>query len=68
MPRLWVYLLGDKMKTIAEKTFAVRFKVAGQIDSDELMLKSSNRKDAHKYCTEWASFIQGVKIHTLREV
>ena len=56
------------MKTIAEKTFAVRFKVAGHIDNDELMLKSPNRREARKYCTEWASFIQGVKIHTLREV
>ena len=56
------------MKTIAEKTFAVRFKVAGQIDSDELILKSPNRREARKYCTEWASFISDVKIHTLREV
>ena len=28
---------------LTEKTFAVRFKVAGQIDSDELILKSPNR-------------------------
>jgi|TARA_B100000959_G_C14555746_1_gene449537 hypothetical protein len=56
------------MKTIAEKIFAVRFKVAGHIDNDELMLKSPNIKEARKYCTEWASFTSGVKIHTLREV
>jgi len=53
---------------LTEKTFAVRFKVAGQIDNDELMLKSPNIKEARKYCTDWASFTQGVKIHTLREV
>ena len=51
-----------------DKTFAVRFKVAGQIDSDELILKSPNRREARKYCTEWASFISDVKIHTFREV
>ena len=56
------------MKTVEEKTFAVRFMVAGTLDRDELILKSPNIKEARKYCTDWASFTQGVKIHTLREI
>jgi len=56
------------MKIIAEKTFAVRFKVAGYIDNDELVLKSPSIKEARKYCKEWASFTPDVRIHTLREV
>ena len=58
------------MKTVEEKTFAVRFMVAGTLDRDELILKSPNIKEARKYCTDWASFNfnQGVKIHTLREI
>lgn len=50
------------------KTFAVRFKVAGTIDRDELLFKSPSRKEARKFCTEWVSVRLGVNIHTLREV
>ena len=50
------------------KTFAVRYECDGYLDMDELYLNSPDVKEATNYCTEWASWNKGVRVHSIREV
>jgi hypothetical protein len=54
--------------SIPDKRFAVTFKVGHTIDYEEMILHSSSKYEARKYCDEWASFIEGTKVWKIREI
>jgi len=54
--------------SIPDKRFAVTFKVGHTIDYEEMILHSSSKYEARKYCDEWASFITGTKVWKIREI
>ena len=50
------------------KTFAVRYEVDSWVDPDELYIQSTDIKEATNYCNDWANWMNGVEVHTIREV
>ena len=50
------------------KTFAVRYECDGWADPDELYIHSPDIEEATDYCSDWANWMNGVKVHAVREV
>ena len=51
-----------------DKKFAIKFKVGGNVQHDEMILHAPSIEEARKYCIEWASFAIGTKVWKIREV
>ena len=50
------------------KTFAVQYECNGWVDPVELYIHSTDIEEATDYCSDWANWMNGGKVHAVREV